>query len=58
MYISQQLRSRSIAEYVLYMWQVEDIIRAYDCQLSRIRSEYISQFDYSDEQKEELAANG
>ena len=55
MYISQQLRSRSIAEYVLYMWQVEDIIRAYDCQLSRIRSEYISQFDYSDEQKEELA---
>ncbi len=55
MYISQQLRHRSIAEYVLYMWQVEDIIRAYDCQLTRVRTEYISQFDYSDEQKEELA---
>ena len=36
------------------MWQVEDIIRVYDCSLSRIRREYISQFDYTDEQKEEM----
>ena len=54
MYISQQLRKKSIAEYILYMWQVEDIIRAYECSLSRIRREYISQFDYTDEQKEEM----
>ncbi len=54
MYISQQLRKKNIAEYLLYMWQVEDIIRAYDCSLSRLRREYISQFDYDDEQKEEL----
>ena len=53
-YISQQLRKKSIAEYILYMWQVEDIIRAYECSLSRIRREYISQFDYTDEQKEEM----
>ena len=37
------------------MWQTEDLIRAFDCQLTRIRREYISRFDYSDEQKEELA---
>ena len=37
------------------MWHVEDTIRAFDCSLSRIRREYISQFDYSDEQKEEEA---
>ncbi len=54
MFIAQELRKKSIAEYLLYMWQVEDIIRAYDCQLSRIKREYISRFDYTDEQKEEL----
>ena len=55
MYIAQELRKKNIAEYILYMWQVEDTIRAFDCQLSRIRREYISQFDYTDEQKEEEA---
>ena len=54
MYISQELRKKNIAEYLRYMWQVEDIIRAYDCSLSRLRREYISQFDYTDEQKEEM----
>ena len=54
MYISQELRKKSIAEYLLYMWQVEDIIRAYDCSLTRLRREYIAQFDYTDEQKEAM----
>ena len=54
MFISQELRKKSIAEYLLYMWQVEDLIRAYDCNLGRIRREYIQQFDYTEEQKEEM----
>ena len=54
MFIAQELRKTNIAEYLLYMWQVEDIIRAYDCSLSRIRHEYIERFDYDDEQLEEL----
>lgn len=54
MFVAQELRKKSIAEYLLYMWQVEDLIRAYGCQLSRIKNEYISQFNYTDEQKEEL----
>lgn len=54
MFVSQELRKRNIAEYLLYMWQVEDIIRAYGCSLSRIRHEYIARFDYTDEQKEEM----
>ena len=36
------------------MWQVENIIRAFDCSLSRIRKEYIERFEYDEEQKEEL----
>lgn len=55
MFISQELRKKNIAEYLLYMWQVEDIIRAYGCSLSRIRHEYIDRFDYDDGQKEEMA---
>lgn len=54
MFIAQDLRQKNIVEYLLYMWQVEDIIRAYDCSLSRIRKEYISRFDYSDEQLEDM----
>ncbi|MCD8202917.1 MAG: DUF4924 family protein [Prevotella sp.] len=54
MFISQELRKKNIAEYLLYMWQVEDIIRAYGCSLSRIRREYVEQFGYNDEQKEDL----
>lgn len=53
MFIAHELRKTNIAEYLLYMWQVEDTIRAFDCSLSRIRREYISQFDYTDEQKDE-----
>ena len=53
MVIAQELRKNSIAEYLLYMWQVEDIIRAYGCSLSRIRKEYIDSFELDDEQKEE-----
>lgn len=53
MYIAQELRKKNIAEYLLYMWQIEDTIRAFDCSLARIRREYIENFKYSDEQKDE-----
>ena len=53
MFISRELRKKNIAEYLLYMWQIEDAIRAFDCSLRRIRDEYVARFDYSDEQKEE-----
>ena len=54
MFIAQELRKKNIAEYLLYMWQVEDIIRAYQCDLSAIKREYISRFDLTDEQREEM----
>ena len=53
MFIAQELRKKNIAEYLLYMWQVEDTIRAFGCSLSRIRHEYIDRFEYTDDQKEE-----
>ena len=54
MIISQQLRKTNIAEYLLYMWQVEDIIRAYGLDLSLIKREYISRFELTDEQREDM----
>ena len=54
MYISRKLKEQSISEYLLYMWQVEDTIRAFGCSLSRVRREYIERFDYDEEQKEEM----
>lgn len=54
MFIAKELRRKSIAEYLLYMWQIEDIIRAMGCSLPLIRKAYISKFtDYTDEQKED-----
>lgn len=54
MFIAEELRKKSIAEYLLYMWQIEDIIRAMGCSLPLIRKAYISKFtDYTDEQKED-----
>ena len=53
MYIAQELRKR-VSQNIYFIWQIEDLIRAYGCSLSRIRNEYINKFDYSDEQKEEM----
>ena len=53
MFIAQELRKKNIAEYLLYMWQTEDIIRVYDCDMAQLRRNYLSKFNYNDEQMEE-----
>lgn len=54
MKIASKLRSQSISAYVIYMFQVEDVIRAYGLDEERIRNEYLPRFGFSeDELKEE-----
>ena len=53
MFVAKELRKNSIAEYLLYMWQMEDLIRVYGCSLPVIKREYINKFDFTEEQKEE-----
>lgn len=53
MFVAKELREKSIAEYLLYMWQIEDIIRAYGCSLPVIKKNYIERFNFSEEQKDE-----
>jgi len=50
MFIAQKLKASNIVAYVLYMMQVEDTIRAYDLDADRLESEYLTRFDYNDEQ--------
>ena len=48
MKVARELRDTNIAEYLLYMWQLEDTLRAYGCDADRLRDEYVARFDYSD----------
>ena len=54
MYIAEQLKKKSVAEYLLYMWQVEDTLRAYDLDVERMAREYIPQFGLDAEKSEAL----
>lgn len=49
MYIAQQLKEKNIAEYLIYMWQVEDSIRAYKLDIDLIAQHIISQYQGGDE---------
>lgn len=44
MNIAKQLKEKNIAEYLIYMWQVEDLIRAMGCDIDMIREKLISTF--------------
>lgn len=54
MYIAKILKEQNIAEYLLYMWQVEDIIRAYHLNLDELKTNYLSKFNASGEKEKEL----
>ena len=54
MIIADKLKTSNRAEYLLYMWQVEDIIRAFDCNAERINKEYISSFKLDNAQRKQV----
>ena len=49
MIIAQNKRKENIAEYLLYMWQVEDIIRAYGLDINKIKASIIDRYDVDDD---------
>lgn len=48
MIIAQNKRKENIAEYLLYMWQVEDIMRAYGLDINKIKPSIIDRYDVDD----------
>ncbi|MDE6267808.1 MAG: DUF4924 family protein [Muribaculaceae bacterium] len=54
MIIASQKRKENIAEYVLYMWQIEDMIRANDLDIDKIDKNIISRFNLTEAQHKEM----
>lgn len=53
MFVSRELRKKNIAEYLLYMWQVEDIIRANGLSLDKIRKQLVEPYNLTPETETE-----
>lgn len=54
MLIARDKKKNNIAEYILYMWQIEDIIRSNNFDLTQINTSIISKFDASTEVQYEM----
>lgn len=54
MLIAKKLKEENIAEYLLYMWQIEDIIRASKLDIDIIDKQIISGFDQPQDVKNEI----
>lgn len=48
MFVAEKLRAENIAEYLLYMWQVEDLVRAFGLDIDKLERDYLSRFDSLD----------
>ena len=49
MLIAREKKKNNIAEYILYMWQLEDMLRALDLDIERVDRHIVSGFQVDDE---------
>jgi hypothetical protein len=54
MIIAKEKKKENIAEYILYMWQLEDLIRAAGFDMNTIEKTIISLYDQPEPVKEEI----
>lgn len=54
MFIASEKRKENIAEYLLYMWQIEDIIRANNLDLEKIEENVISKFNLEEQPHKDM----
>lgn len=54
MFIAQKLKKENICEYLLYMWQVEDLIRAFNLDLETIDGKIITPYNLNDADRKNL----
>lgn len=55
MLIAQEKRKTNIAEYILYMWQVEDLLRACSFNPELIESKLVSRFNADEQTGKQIA---
>ncbi|MBQ8542622.1 MAG: DUF4924 family protein [Bacteroidaceae bacterium] len=56
MFVSKELRKKNIAEYLLYMWQVEDLLRAYNLSIDEVKSALVAPYNLPADSEQELLA--
>lgn len=54
---SQREKKSNIAEYILYMWQVEDMLRGLGLDINRVKNELIARFQV-DEKRHRKCTTG
>lgn len=54
MFIAKKLRKQNIIEYLLYMWQIEDLIRAFGLNMDKINRQIVEPYPLSSEDKKKL----
>ena len=54
MFIATELKKQNIVEYLLYMWQIEDLIRAFGLDMNRINEKIVEPYQLSDYDKKRL----
>lgn len=54
MIIAAEKKKTNIVEFVLYMWYIEDLIRAHDFDLHRIEQQVIGRFEQPETIKQEM----
>ena len=55
MIVARRKRKENIAEYLLYMWQVEDLIRANRFDIDSINRTVVSRYDQPEEVRKEIS---
>lgn len=53
MIIADKLSKTNRAEFILYLWQVEDLLRAFQLDFERVKSEYLVRFDLDETKRSE-----
>ncbi len=55
MLAAKQKRKENIAEYILYLYQIEDLIRAFKLDMTDIETHLVSKYQVEEKTKEEVA---
>lgn len=54
MFIAHKLKKDNICEYLLYMWQVEDLIRAFHLDIDELNQRIVAPYPVTDEERKTL----
>ena len=54
MFIARKLKKENICEYLLYMWQVEDLIRAFGLNIEMVNERIIASYPVSADERKSL----